>query len=201
MAVALDVIRGERALSQVAGDHGVAPSLACEWRDQLVGAAGGVFGKAASERERKRSEEAARRGREEALRTIGQLTLERDFPRRFLDERGHDPGARGGRRQAAGGPGAREGPRAAGRAQEHQPPRAQGRPRGLGRGGRAEGPPHRRGARRPPRVRRAQAGARARSWSAPGPPSPGTGPRACPTRTRGASSGRRGTCRRSPAPG
>lgn len=37
----------------------------------------------------------------------------------------------------------------------------QGRPRGLGRGGRAEGPPHGRGARRPPRVRRAQAGARA----------------------------------------
>lgn len=98
VAVALDVIRGERALSQVAGDHGVAPSLACEWRDRLVGAAGGVFGKAASEREGKRSGEAARRGREEALGTIGQLTLERDFLRRFLDERGCDPGARGGRR-------------------------------------------------------------------------------------------------------
>lgn len=98
MAAALDVIRGERALSQVAGDHGVAPSLACEWRDQLVGAAGGVFGKAASEREGKRSEGAARRGRGEALRAIGQLTLERDFLRRSLDERGYDPGARGGRR-------------------------------------------------------------------------------------------------------
>ena len=98
MAVAPGVIRGERTLSQVASDHGVAPSLACERRDQLVGAAGGVFGKAASERERKRSEEAARREREEALRTIGQLTLERDFLQRFLDERGYDPGAQGGRR-------------------------------------------------------------------------------------------------------
>lgn len=161
MAVAPGVIRGERTLSQVASDHGVAPSLACEWRDQLVGAAGGVFGKAASERERKRSEEAARREREEALRTIGRLTPGRDFLRRFLDGRGYGPGARGGRRQAAGGPGAREGPRAAGRAREHRPPRAQGRPRGPGRGGRAEGPPHGRGARRSPRARRAQAGARA----------------------------------------
>lgn len=98
MAVAPGVIRGERALSQVAGDHDVAPSLACERRDQLVGAAGGVFGKAASGREGKGSEEAARRGREGALGTIGQLTLERDFPQRSLDGRGHDPGARGGRR-------------------------------------------------------------------------------------------------------
>ena len=67
---------------------------------ELVGAAGGVFGKAASEREGKRSEEAARREREEALGTIGRLTLERDFLRRSLDERGYDPGARGGRRRA-----------------------------------------------------------------------------------------------------
>ena len=56
MAVALDVVRGDRTLSQVASDHGVAPSLACEWRDQLVGSAADVFGKAQSERERKRAE-------------------------------------------------------------------------------------------------------------------------------------------------
>ena len=98
MAVALDVVRGDRTLSQVASDHGVAPSLACEWRDQLVGSAAYVFGKAQSERERKRAEEAARREHDDAVRKIGQLTLERDFLQRFLDERGYDPGAQGGGR-------------------------------------------------------------------------------------------------------
>lgn len=98
MAVALDAVRGDRTPSQAASDHGVAPSLACEWRDQLVGSAADVFGKARSERDRKRAEEAARREHDDAARKIGQLTLERDFLQQFLDERGYDPGAQGGGR-------------------------------------------------------------------------------------------------------
>ena len=91
MAVALDVVRGEKTLSQVASEHGVAPSLACEWRDRLVASAGDVFGKSKAERERKRSEEAARKRYDDALRTIGQLTVERDFLQRFCDRNGYDP--------------------------------------------------------------------------------------------------------------
>lgn len=98
MAVALDVVRGDRTLSQVASEHGVSPSLACEWRDQLVGASGDVFGKARSERERKRAEEAARRERDDAMRTIGQLTLERDFLQRFCDRNGLGVPPQGGGR-------------------------------------------------------------------------------------------------------
>lgn len=120
MAVALDVVRGDRTPSQVAGDHGVAPSLACEWRDQLVGSAADVFGKARPERERKRAEEAARREHDDAVRKIGQPTLERDFLQRFLDERGHGPGS-------------------AGRRQERHALRAQGALRGLERGGTRSG--------------------------------------------------------------
>ena len=44
MAVALEAIRGEKTLSQVASEHGVAPSLACARRDQLEQSAGDVFG-------------------------------------------------------------------------------------------------------------------------------------------------------------
>jgi len=91
MAVALEAIRGEKTLSQVASEHGVSPSLACEWRDQLVGSAGDVFGKTQQDRERKRSEEAAQRRYDEALRKIGQLTVERDFLQRFCDRNGYDP--------------------------------------------------------------------------------------------------------------
>lgn len=91
MAVALEVVKGEKTLSQVASEHGVSPSLACEWRDQLVGSADDVFGKTRQDRERKRSEEAAQRRYDEALKTIGQLTVERDFLQRFCDRNGYDP--------------------------------------------------------------------------------------------------------------
>lgn len=62
MAVAIDVVRGEKNLSQVAAEHGAGPSLAAEWRDELLDGADDVFGKTQQERERKRSEEAARKG-------------------------------------------------------------------------------------------------------------------------------------------
>jgi len=91
MAVALEVVRGEKTLTQVASEHGVAPSLACAWRDQLEQSAGDVFGKARQDRDRKRSEEAAQRKYDEALRTIGQLTVERDFLQRFCERNGYDP--------------------------------------------------------------------------------------------------------------
>jgi transposase len=91
MAVAIDVVRGEKTLSQVAAEHGVSPSLAAEWRDELLGGADDVFGKTQQDRERKRSEEAARERYDEALRKIGQLTVERDFLQRFCDDNGYDP--------------------------------------------------------------------------------------------------------------
>lgn len=105
MAVEIDVARGEKTLSQVAAEHGVSPSLAAEWRDELLDGADDVFGKTQQERERKRSEEVARRKHGEALRKIGLLTVERDFLRRFCDDNGYDPEeARGGRRAARGLP-------------------------------------------------------------------------------------------------
>ncbi|WP_130811838.1 transposase [Olsenella sp. Marseille-P4559] len=53
MRVALDVIRGDKTLSEVASENGIAPSLAAEWRDQLLSeGAADVFGKTKQERER-----------------------------------------------------------------------------------------------------------------------------------------------------
>ena len=93
MRVALEVYKGEKTLSQVASENGIAPSLAAEWRDQLLDeGATDVFGKTKQERERKAREEAAAKEHDELLRTIGQLTVERDFLQRFCDECGDDPG-------------------------------------------------------------------------------------------------------------
>jgi transposase len=93
MRVALEVYKGEKTLSQVASENGIAPSLAAEWRDQLLDeGAADVFGKTKQERERKAREEAAAKEHDELLRTIGQLTVECDFLQRFCDECGYDPG-------------------------------------------------------------------------------------------------------------
>ena len=93
MRVALEVYKGEKTLSQVASENGIAPSLAAEWRDQLLDeGATDVFGKTKQERERKAREEAAAKEHDELLRTIGQLTVERDFLQRYCDECGYDPG-------------------------------------------------------------------------------------------------------------
>jgi transposase-like protein len=91
MAVALEAIRGEKTLSQVASEHGVAPSLACARRDQLEQSAGDVFGKTQQDRDRKRSEEAAQRKYDGALKTTGQPAVERDFLQRFCERNGYDP--------------------------------------------------------------------------------------------------------------
>ena len=91
MAVALEVAKEQETLSQVAAKHGVSPSLAAAWRDELLVGADSIFGRTKEERERK--EEAAQRKYDEALKTIGQLTVERDFLQRFCDRNGYDPKA------------------------------------------------------------------------------------------------------------
>lgn len=99
MRVALEVYKGEKTLSQVASENGIAPSLAAEWRDQLVeSGAEDVFGKTRQERERRAKEEAVVKEHDELLRTIGQLTVERDFLQRSCDEYGHEPPEMPGRK-------------------------------------------------------------------------------------------------------
>lgn len=87
------VAKEQETLSQVAAKHGVSPSLAAAWRDELLAGADSIFGRTKEERERKEQEEAAQRRYDEALKTIGQLTVERDFLQRFCDRNGYDPKA------------------------------------------------------------------------------------------------------------
>ena len=99
MRVALEVIKGDKTLSQVASENNIQPSVAAQWGDQLLEeGAEDVFGKTRQELERKKQEKAAEREHDELLRTIGQLTVERDFLQRFCDEYGYDPGEVPGRK-------------------------------------------------------------------------------------------------------
>ena len=72
--VALEALKGEQTLSQLAAKHGVHQTMIAAWRKQAVEGLAGVFsGKA-------EAAEGAREGEIDKLHAkIGQLVVERDF--------------------------------------------------------------------------------------------------------------------------
>jgi transposase len=72
--IALEAIRGEQTLAELAAKHGVHPNMVAQWKRQAIDGMAGVFsGK--SERDC-----AAGEAQIEKLHAkIGQLTVERDF--------------------------------------------------------------------------------------------------------------------------
>jgi len=74
--VALTALKEEETLAQVARRFGVHPVLVSQWRKQLLGKATAAFGPTQDDR--------AERERDELLKKIGELTIERDFLARGL---------------------------------------------------------------------------------------------------------------------
>lgn len=70
--VALEALKGERTIAEIAQKHDVHPNQATEWRRQLLERAAEVFGGAAAQAEAPVDLKALHA-------KIGQLTLENDF--------------------------------------------------------------------------------------------------------------------------
>ena len=76
----LEVLRGERELGVIAAEHNLNPNMLRNWKAEFLEHASSVFEeKGKSEREVKRKEAAAKKERDKMLKTIGQLTIERNF--------------------------------------------------------------------------------------------------------------------------
>lgn len=76
--VVLAVIREESSLETIAAEHSLNPNMVRNWKAEFLANASSVFdGKA--EKETKKKEAALEKERNQMLKTIGQLTLERDF--------------------------------------------------------------------------------------------------------------------------
>lgn len=76
----LEVLRGEQELGAIAAEHNLNPNMLHNWKTEFLQHASSVFeerGKA--EREAKRKETAVKKERDKMLKTIGQLTIERNF--------------------------------------------------------------------------------------------------------------------------
>lgn len=76
--VALEALKGEKTIHEIAARHQVHPTQVSQWRKQLLEGAGSVFSGSRAEHDPKE--------RETLLAKIGQLTMERDFLDRVLNK-------------------------------------------------------------------------------------------------------------------
>lgn len=77
--VVLEVISGERSLNEIATGYELNPNLLRTWKKEFTENASKVFAGSAEAKEERRKEERLEKQQQRMLKTIGQLTLERDF--------------------------------------------------------------------------------------------------------------------------
>ena len=78
--IVLEVLQGERELGAISAENNLNPNMVRNWKAEFLENAATVFAEhGKSEREAKRKEAAAAKERDKMLKTIGQMTVERNF--------------------------------------------------------------------------------------------------------------------------
>lgn len=77
--IVLEVLREEQTLGEIASKHEINPNQLATWKREFLEKAPSAFEESKSDRERRRIEREASDKEARMLKTIGQLTMERDF--------------------------------------------------------------------------------------------------------------------------
>lgn len=77
--VCIEVLQGERELNAIASEYSISPNMLRNWKNEFVRNAGRVFSESRAEKNIRRKEADLEEERSQMLKTIGQLTMERDF--------------------------------------------------------------------------------------------------------------------------
>ncbi len=78
--IVLEVLQGEKELGEIASDNQLNPNMVRNWKREFLEKASTVFEPAKKAvKKAEKQEEAQRKEVSRMLKTIGQLTLERDF--------------------------------------------------------------------------------------------------------------------------
>jgi len=85
--VALEAVRGEKTIQEIATAYAVHPNLASLWKKQLLESAGKLFEKEGKD---KTAEEAERK-QDQLFRQIGQLQVENEFKKKYRQLYGTEP--------------------------------------------------------------------------------------------------------------
>lgn len=77
--IVLEVLQGEKELNVIASEQGINPNMIRGWKKDFLANASQVFDEKKQAKEARRKEVSLKKEQEQMLRTIGQLTLERDY--------------------------------------------------------------------------------------------------------------------------
>ena len=78
--IVLEILQGEKELGEIAAENNLNPNMVRNWKREFLENASAAFEPSdKTEKEAKKKAEAQRREVAQMLKTIGQLTLERDF--------------------------------------------------------------------------------------------------------------------------
>ena len=78
--IVLEVLQGEKELGEIAAENNLNPNMVRNWKREFLENASAAFEDPhKAEKEAKKKAEAQRKEVDQMLKTIGQLTLERDF--------------------------------------------------------------------------------------------------------------------------
>ena len=75
----LELLRGERTLGEIASEHQINPNQLARWRQEFLERAPSIFSETKTTKARDKAEQEAANEKNRLLKTIGQLTMERDF--------------------------------------------------------------------------------------------------------------------------
>jgi len=87
----LEVLSGEEELGAIAARHNLNPNMLRGWKQEFISKAERVFAESRQERELAAQKREMATEREELLKTVGQLTIERDWlKKKSIEEFGTD---------------------------------------------------------------------------------------------------------------
>ena len=75
----IEVLQGEKELNTIAAENSISPNMLRNWKAEFLENAGRAFDGNRQAKEARRKEADLKKTQAQMLKTIGQLTLERDF--------------------------------------------------------------------------------------------------------------------------
>lgn len=75
----IEVLQGEKELNTITGENSISPNMLRKWKAEFLENASRAFDGSRQAKEARRKEADLKKTQAQMLKTIGQLTLERDF--------------------------------------------------------------------------------------------------------------------------
>lgn len=77
--VVIDILQGEKELNEICAENNLNPNMVRKWKQDFLQNAARVFDADAAQKKAQRKEHDLKKKNDQMLKTIGQLTLERNF--------------------------------------------------------------------------------------------------------------------------